>query len=316
MNTSTRYSVALLGFLSIPATLAGCGSDEEPVVHDPATAERVSVDRFSEAAGTLQVRTADNGLPGPNEPIDFDQEPFITRGLGPNGESIRYYNLDVQPTQPAPIFALFREGEDAPVPGQLNIVPVVPGDEGYNDFWQINKVTVPADYVANTVVSVAEIEAAGYPVEVTPNIVNCPIVPAGSTARLRGGNESPDLHQGWYDGKIVYYFTFEEAPLQVTGSSLPIAPIYVTFNKNPDAEDATSGPASGFVHEEGSDQTHNVVVALPGSPDYSPLWSVNVYDNQAFDLVSDLASVEDETTVSVLATAVASVNCPVVDIQE
>jgi hypothetical protein len=314
---NSRFLI-LCATLSLPLA-AGCGGDGEsaPEPHDPATAAHVEVDRFSEAAGTLQVRTPDNGLPGPDQPIDFDQGPFITRGLAPGGESVRYYNFDVQPLGPAPIYALFREGESVPVAGQLNIVGVIPGANGYSDFWQVMKVTVPADYVPNTVASVSEIQDKGYPIEPTPTIVNCPIVPAGSTARLRAGGESAGLHQGWYEGMIVHYFTFEEAPLEAQSSGqVPVAPIYVTFNKNPDDSDPTSGPASGFVTEGDTDQTHNVLTALPGDPDYSPLWSVNVYDNQAFDIVSDLATVEDEAQVSVLATGVAIVNCPVVEIAQ
>jgi hypothetical protein len=316
MNIQNHYSLFVSVCLTLPLAAAGCGAgdDSEPMVHDPATAAHVEVDRFSESAGTLQVRTADNGLPGPNQPIDFDREPFITRGLGPDGASVRYYNFDVQPLGPAPIYALFRAGEDTPVSGQLNIVDVIPGDGGYTDFWQVMKVTVPADYQANTVARLDEITDAGYAIEPTPTIVNCPVVPDGSTARLRAGGETALLHQGWYQGMIVHYFTFEEAAIAVNGGQVPIAPIYVTFNKNPSDSDASSGPASGFVTEGDTDQTHNVLTALPGDPGYSPLWSVNVYDNQAFDLVTDLATVEDEAQVSVLATGVASVNCPVVEI--
>lgn len=318
MNIQNRFFFLLSGFLSLPLLASACGSDDgaPPAVHDPETAEHVEVDRFSESAGTLQVRTAENGLPGPNQPIDFDREPFITRGLGPNGEPVRYYNFDVQPLAPAPIYVLFRAGETTPVAGQLNIVDVVPGVAGYSDFWQIMKVTVPADYMANSVASLAEIEDAGYDIEPTSDIVNCPVVPEGSTARLRAGGESAGLHRGWYQGRIVHYFSFEEAPLEVAGGQVPVAPIYVTFNVNPDPADPASGPASGFVTEGDSEQTHNVLTALPGDPDYSPLWSVNVYDNQAFDSVTDLASVEDEAQVSVLATNVAIVNCPVVNIAQ
>jgi hypothetical protein len=50
--------------------------------------------------------------------------------------------------------------------------------------------------------------------------------------------------------------------------------------------------------------------AAPGSDGYSPLWSVNPYDNADFDGVVDLSSV---MAANVLAEGVASVNCPVVD---
>src|SRR5262249_39952826 len=153
--------------------------------------------------------------------------------------------------------------------GQLNIVDVLPGDAGYNDFWAVSKVTVPADYVANTVTSVAEIMAAGYQVTSTDMIVNCPIVPDGATAKLRfKSTESPDLTRGWYRDQVVSYFNFSEADIVAAGGMVPTSPIYVTFNKNPG--ESGGGPASGFVVEPGTEQTHNVPASLPGHAGYSP----------------------------------------------
>lgn len=291
----------------------GC-SDESmgPEPLDPDTAPRVSVDRFSEDAGMLMVRTDENGLPGPNEPIDFDSgPPFITQGIGPDGNVVKYYNFDVQSTDPAPIYALFREGEDTPVEGQLNIVNVIPGDEGYNDFWHVHKVTVPSDYEANTVTSFEDIQDAGYEMEATNMLVNCPIVPDGSTASLRGGSESSALHRGWYKDQVVTYFTFEEKALTTTSNDMvPLSPIYVTFNINPGMDGG--GPASGFVTEEGSMQTHNVPATTPTDASYSPLWSVNVYNNSDFGNVMDLMTAQNA---DILATGVATVNCPIVSVQ-
>ena len=252
-----------------------------PAMEMPAEAV---IDRFSEAAGTLMVRDDSGALPGPNEPINFDMPPFITQGLGPGGQVVQYYNFDVQPVAPAPIWVLFREGEDDPA--QSPVIDVIPGDEGYNDFWGMIKVTVPADYEANSVTSLAGITAAGYAMENTGVIINCPVVPKGSTAMLRGGGKSNELHAGWYKDMVVYYFTFEEKML--TGATVPVSPIYVTFNAN-------GMPPSGFVMEEGTAQTHNVVATIPSDDDYSPLWLVSVYDNADFDSVSDLASAEAAT---------------------
>ncbi|KAB1194021.1 hypothetical protein GJR96_11470 [Haloferax sp. MBLA0076] len=277
---------------------------------DPESAPRATVDRFSEAAGTLMVRTDENGLPGPDEAVDFDGGPFITQGLGPDGEVVRYYNFDVQATTPAPIYALFREGEDTPVEGQLNVIDVIPGDEGYNDFWHVHKVTVPEDYEANTATSLADIEDAGYEMEATDMLVNCPVVPDGSTASMRYGDEDTGLVEGWYQGMVVSYFQFTEAALTLSGDSVPLSPIYVTFNVNP-GEDG-GGPPSGFVTEDGSDQTHNVVATLPDDSGYSPLWFVNIYDNADFDAVSDLGSATDAEQ---LASGAANVNCPIVSVE-
>lgn len=310
----SRHSVQSIALTLSLATLGfGCSDSEEPIVHDPAAAEHVAVDRFSDSAATLMRRSADSSLPGPNEPINFDQGPFITRGLGPNGQSVRYYNFDVQPTTPAPIYVLFREGEQQPVAGQLNIVDVIPGDPGYNDFWQVVRVTVPADYAANEAASLAELQEAGYAFETTDTLVNCPVVPEGSTATLRAGGESNQITRGWYKGQIVHYFSFVEASLTAAGGSVPVSPIFVTFNKNPNDADVTSGPPSGFVTEPDGEQTHNVLATLPGDAGYSPLWSVSVYDNQYFDAVADIGSLGDAV---VLANAVANVNCPVVEIEQ
>lgn len=277
---------------------------------DPAGAPRASIDRFSDEAGTLLVRGDANDLPGPDEPIDFDQPPFITRGLGPEGEHVEYYNFDVQPTTPAPIYVLFREGMDSPVEDQLNIIDVVPGDPGYNDFWRVHRVTVPSDYEANTATSFEDVDDAGYTVTATDTLVNCPVVPEGSTARKRYGDTEPGLVEGWYRGRVVSYFEFSEAPLAVSGGSVPVSPIYVSFNVNPGMEGG--GPASGFMTEPGG-QTHNVVATLPGDSGYSPLWTVNVYDNQDFGEVEDLQSARDS---DILATGAANVNCPVVSVSD
>lgn len=290
--------------------------DSEPYIHNPDEAMKVNVDRFSENFGTLFVRSSENNFPGPNEPIDFDQIPFITQGIGPNGEIVKYYNFDVLPVQSAPIFVLFKESEDMPVKGQLNIIDVIPGDDHYNDFWHVHKVTVPDNYVANTIASLDDLIATGYLIERTNIIVNCPVVPKGSIADLRFTSEEPTgLIRGWYKNQIVFYFTFEEKKLTVEipaegHPDVPLSDILVTFNINPDQEGG--GPPSGFVTEPGTEQTHNVPETLPTDEDYSPLWDVDVYDNADFDNVSDWMSAQNA---NILGEGVALVNCPIVSVE-
>ena len=279
-----------------------------PEMMEPAAPMEAAIDRFSAAAGTLMVRDDSGALPGPNEPINFDMPPFITQGLGPGGQVVQYYNFDVQPVASAPIWVLFREGEDDPA--QSPVIDVIPGDEGYNDFWAMIKVAVPADYEANSVTSLAGITAAGYAMENTGVIINCPVVPKGSTAMLRGGGKSNELHAGWYKDMVVYYFTFEEKML--TGATVPVSPIFVSFNINID--EAGGGPASGFMTEQGTMQTHNVVATVPSDDGYSPLWAVSIYDNADFDSVSDLASA---AAANIMASPplTPTVNCPVVSVE-
>jgi hypothetical protein len=291
--------------------LFACGGADEAAVPQPLSPEaapEIAIDRFGTGA-MLQNRANSPELPGPNEAVDFDREPFVTQGLGPDGNPVRYYNFDVQPTRPAPLYLLLREGESAPVADQLPIVDVIPGSEGYSDFWRIMRVTVPSDYVANDATSRADIDTRDYRVEPTDTIVNRPIVPRGSTARERLGSGSPALERAWYRDGVVYQFSFDEAPLE--GEAVPWATIYVSFNVNPGVDGG--GPPSGFRREPGTEQTHNVLTVLPGEAGYSPLWSVSVYDQSAFDRVRDLDGV---LPADVLAEGVANVNCPVVEIAD
>jgi hypothetical protein len=295
----------LLASLLLPTLMISCSDDDAPKPEgkNPDTAAIMPVDRFSADAGTLMVRDASNGLPAADAPINFDQAPFITTGFGPDGNSVDYYNFDVMPTAAIPIYVPMLDGQ--PVDGQLFIIDKVPGEAGYNDFWTVNEVVVPKDYVANSLASFDDIVASGYKVNATTNIVNCPVVPKGSTASKRFGNADKSLHRGWFKGKIVHYFTFEEKAL--SGAAVPVSPIYVTFNINPDQPNG--GPASGFVTENGTSQTHNVLATLPADAGYSPLWSVNVFDNADFGEVSNLSTAQ---TANILGMGVALVNCPVV----
>ncbi|MBK9031039.1 MAG: hypothetical protein IPL61_06840 [Myxococcales bacterium] len=286
---------------------AGAGCSDDPKGVDPATAPRHPIDRFSAAAGTVFVRDADPSLPAADAAIDYDAT-FKMDVLGPGGEAVALYLFDVQPTTPAPIYVLFREGENGPVDGQKNIVTVVPGMAGYNDLWQPIRVDVPGDYVANTITSYAEIVARGLTLTPMPALVNCPLVPEGSVARVRTPGDYAELSQAWYDDKIVHYFHFGERPsLAPAGDLVPTSTIYVAYDINPTAGAPVAG--KGFATEAGSALTHNVVAALPGDTAYSPLWSVQVYDRAAFDSVVDLASAQ---AAPAIATAGANLNAPIV----
>jgi hypothetical protein len=300
-------AAALLG-------LVACGKDSATgpsfVAKDPGTAPKAFIDRFSTAAGHLQVRTATNGLPAANAPVNFDQGVFITHAFAPDGRHMTYYNFDTQVLAPAPIYVLIRQGETTPVQGQMNIIDVLPGDQGYNDFWQVINVTVPANYVANAITSVQEIVAAGYTVKPTSTIVNCPVVPEGSTANLRIGGGDAGLTHGWYRGMVVAYFNFAEAPITATAQGqVPTSPLIVSFNTNPGLPNG--GPPSGFLTEPGTLQTHNVSYTIPGQVGYSPLWVIGIYDNADFSKVKDAAT---GLTAKILVQNAALVNCPIVQI--
>jgi hypothetical protein len=137
-----------------------------------------------------------------------------------------------------------------------------------------------------------------------------PIVPDKSSAKERLNGESPDLKRAWYQGQVAKFFSFAEAPLSGAGGNVPLSPIYVTFNANPDQPNG--GLPSGFRAEPNSKQTHNVPATLPGDPGYSPLWLVSIYDNADFPSVKDLSSA---LKAKVLAAGVATVNCPIVSVE-
>jgi len=286
----------------------GAVSTGDGAAKDPDAATVVAVDRFSDAFAHPFKRSANSSFPAANAPIDCDQGPFITRGLGPNGEKVTYYNFDVLPTTPAPIYVFFAGATQ--VAGQLNVIDVLPGDPGYNDFWLVTKVAVPSTYVANSVTSFAEITAAGFTTTPTNMLVNCPVVPAASTAKLRFTSEPATLQRGWYRDKVVTYFSFDEHALTTgAGSAVPTAPIFVAFNVDPDSSNPMSGPPSGFVTEIGTTQTHNVISVLPSDPGYSPLWSVSAYKMASFPSVSSWTTASQAP---VAGANLANVNCPVV----
>jgi hypothetical protein len=247
----------------------------------------------------------------PNEPVDFDNTPFIIKGLGPNGEHTSYYNFDVQPTEPAPIYVFINNLTLSPINEQHNILDVIPGDTSYNDFWEVQTVMVPPDYIPNSITSYQALVDSGYTINETTMLVNCPVVSEGSTAKMRLNGESSDLTWGWYKGKIVYYFNFSEKVLMTNANDMvPVSPIFVSFNINPDMPGG--GPPSGFKTEESTGRTHNVTATLPDDDTYSPLWMVNIYDNADFDKVQDLASAQ---SANILVNSAANVNCPIVSVE-
>ena len=295
----------LLGGLFVVSCSKDDNNTASIVGKDINTATKVSVDRFSAAAGHLFVRTATNGLPAANAPINCDNQPFITTGLTKTGVSVKYYNFDVQTTTPDDIYVFYKNGATTPLAGQNNIIPTIPGDAGYNDFWIMSKIIVPDNYVPNSLTSEAEVLASGYSITKTTTIVNCPVVPFGTTAsRSFVAGTASALTLGWYKGKAVTYFNFGEAAITATASGMvPLSPIYVMFNDN------AAGPSSGFKTETtNASQTHNVIATNPGDATYSPLWNVFVIDNANFASVSNLG-----TATSFSSTAAgATVNCPVV----
>jgi hypothetical protein len=71
------------------------------------------------------------------------------------------------------------------IEGQYNIVGAVPGDEGYSDLWQVHFAIVPEAYQANDWRSVDTVTSSSSNLTAAEILVNCPVVPAGSTLQQR-----------------------------------------------------------------------------------------------------------------------------------
>ncbi len=275
---------------------AGCGASggEEPAdspAHgdalDPETAPRVSVDRFGARRAETPV-----GLPAADEAIDFDVQ-FTTRGLGPEGQAVTYYDFGRASGLTMPVFRLV-DPSGVPIEAQLPIIAASPGDVSYSDFWQVTEVEVPDGYEANTITSVSELEAAGYRQTLTAEVLNRPLVPQGSSAAF--ASEGGRLYEAWLADSIALSFDFAEAEPRVRGALVDYVPIYVCLTED-----------GGFCEDENGD-THNVVGAVPPQAGYSPLWRVAVYPEEAFDEVVDLESAQAAGPQS-LPTLV---NCPLI----
>jgi hypothetical protein len=251
------------------------------------------IDRFSARAGHLLVRDHRPDLPAPGSPIDLDRQPFVTQGLAPDGRPVRYYNFDIQSDRPATLYR-FRRGA-MQVAGQPDVVDRIPGDDGYNDFWRVAWVDVPADFVPGSITAASQVHAL--PISPSTIILDCPIVPRGSH-----GAGAPAWLELAYRGERVACLHFGD-DLTAERDRVPTSPIYVTFASE-------AGPDSGFRTEPRTPQTHNVVMSVPGDADYSPLWAVHIYDRAAFDRVHDATS----ALAAPLADKGPLVNCPIIAI--
>jgi len=197
--------------------------------------------------------------------------------------AVTYYDFGMAPQFAADIFLLFT-ANGAAVAGQHNIVDQISAglvvqknvsDPGYSPFWRVNKVTVNNTYVANTFKSLSDLTGAvGVTIVPTTVIINCPLVPAGSTLLNDPGSPTHPVSQGWYRGNPIFYFSFETndqatataanlvyAPGFGSGTTVYVLPIYIT------------NPPGGAVVLAGQ---LNVIESFLGDAGYSPLWQVTL----------------------------------------
>lgn len=289
------------------AVLIGCSDDDNPT----ATPTEEMMDDEPSATATEEMMDDPSATPT-EEMMDDGDMMLPDADLGAakdfelvNGwyrdEPVVYYDFGMQsPTNgaavmTAPIWVFITgmddDGNPVFVPEQHNIIDALPGEAGYSDLWQVNLVTVPEDYEANSIHSAADLQAMSYPTVQPGLLVNCPVVPAGST--LVNGEE---LVVGWYRDQHVYYPDFGANP----AAAIPIW-AFIT------GMDDDGNP----VFVEGQ---NNIIDSLPGDPGYSAFWFVNlvvVDEDYEPNSITSAAGVTD-SGFEVLQPGLV-VNCPVVE---
>ncbi|MEE3233787.1 MAG: hypothetical protein VX294_06435 [Candidatus Latescibacterota bacterium] len=298
-------------------TVEVVGGGVQIVAHFPSYLPTVEVDRFSDDMGLFFRRSENESLPGPNEPIDFDTEPFFQRGFGPNGEIIGFYNFDVRPRSPGLVYE-FVDRRGYLISDQLPVFDRVPGQKGYSDFWLLNTVRIDdVDFIPNSITSVEDILQGEWEITIGEIVEHCVMVPTGSRARKRFSSTQPTLPlQGWYAGQIVNYLLFENrfSPVLIDygAGEVNTPQMYAFLENNRDELD-------GFALEPGNRElTHNVATRLPNEEGYSPLWVLQLLTLGAFDRVTDLSSalnqlLNEENLITV--SNILRVNAPIVEVE-
>ena len=293
-----RFSGKLFAaFVALTALLvAACASTPDPTATtrpNPTATPRPS------ATAVPPTATVEPSMPAMPEPVAFS----LVSGWYQDG-GVEYYdfgmNTPLTNGQPltAPIYVFIHgmnaDGTPDFVEGQHNIVDVVPGDEGYSDLWEVILVTVPDGYEPDSIRSMDELMAAGYDMMAAGILVNCPIVPEGSTFE---GDEQ--LTQGWYKGEDVYYPDFGMNP----ATAIPIW-AFIT------GMDADGNPQ--FVEGQ-----RNVIDSVPGDVGYSAFWRVNLVVVPAGYEANSIRSAHDvmNSGYEIIETDL-MVNCPVTEVEE
>ncbi|MCB9436708.1 MAG: hypothetical protein H6673_06900 [Anaerolineales bacterium] len=97
-----------------------------------------------------------------------------------NGNAVYAFDFGATPAETAPIYKLITGIDDLGDPiflgGIDSVVEQMHADEGYSDFWQVVFVTVPEDTPQNSIRSYEQIVEAGYPIDATSLVVNCPAI--------------------------------------------------------------------------------------------------------------------------------------------
>ena len=284
------------------ALLLGCSSGDDAAIEKDKMAAAEKDKLAAAEKDKMAAAVTPAGKAAPSSPSDLGPAKQFKLVSGwYRGQEAKYYDFGSNSpltasggVAVAPIWVLATglnaDGSPKLVEGQHNIIDVLPGQPGYSDLWEVRVVTVGADYRADTHKSKADLDAARLTGNPIGMIVNCPVVPTGST--LEGGET---VVQGWYNGQQVFYPDF--------GPNSPTSiPIWAFTNGN----NADSSPRM----VEGQ---RNIIDAIPGQPGYTAMWRVNMvtvpadYRANSVNSAALVASQNLQTAQTNL-----NVNCPAV----
>lgn len=163
--------------------------------------------------------------------MDYDRrnKMFIAHSGWYNDKMVNYYKFRI--FAPSTYPGIIKPGSSSKdVPIQKIYIPTTDGafaggignpvidyhhadGTSYSDFMEVNFVTVPEDYEANTLKSNEDILASGYATEESGIILNIPIVPTGSTLQdpeMKGTAKAPiESVKVWYKCIEVWTYVFE-----------------------------------------------------------------------------------------------------------
>lgn len=117
---------------------------------------------------------------------------YPLESLWEGGNEVYAFNFGETPAAAAPIYRLVIDDEGTPIDGRFAVIAQMHDDEGYSDFWQVFDVRVPADTPPNSIRSYEQIVEAGYPIQATSNVINCPAI------RLE------NMAMGYIDDRLYY----------------------------------------------------------------------------------------------------------------
>jgi len=200
------------------------------------TAPLLTIDRFSDAAGTLLRRSLDPKLPKPGEPFSLDDSRFALAVVGPRGAVARCYDLDVRPALPNRYYVFYDRIGNYRL-AQFPVIDRAPGDPGYSDLWDIWKVITPDNFrETNWVRDAATVEklladpAGGFTSASTGVYLNAPIVPEGTSAGSKAEGKSGRATRlyAWYKGKRAPFLYFEGSLHLAADGRIPVSTLTLT----------------------------------------------------------------------------------------